>query len=277
MKKLTLMLLAISIIGPASVTAQKKKEKKVHPKHMNYFKVPNDIETNEFQIEFKNIVAGQEVAKFAAKVTNNTDGFIIWNRGEGSMMLGEQEYKMSRTKEAVFKPFDSGTKTVEAKGTGMHQEAFSAELGKFEHVPAKGTTHKAEDFDLPASKNSFVTGPFSVNLVNLSKKTDLTAAKFEVTYKGGKYAILDPSKVAVRMSNGQEFANDSRKEKMFLLTRGESKKFTLYFKVPAKVEDMQFANMQIVWNDAFVESAPKEIKVSTVEFEFDPGMTDGKN
>lgn len=271
------MLLAISIIGPASVTAQKKKEKKVHPKHMNYFKVPNDVETNEFQIEFKNIVAGQEVAKFATKVTNNTDGFIIWNRGEGSMMLGEQEYQMSRTKEAVFKPFDSGTKTVEAKGTGMHQEAFSAELGKFEHVPAKGTLHKAEDFDLPASKNSFVTGPFSVNLVNLSKKTDLTAAKFEVTYKGGDYAILDPSKVAVRMSNGQEFANDARKEKMFLLERGESKKFTLYFKVPAKVEDMQFANMQIVWNEAFVESAAQEIKVPAVEFEFDPGMTDGKN
>lgn len=268
-------MLALAVIGPTSLFAQKKK--KVSPKHINYFKEPVSVDNDKFNLELKDIVAGQEMAKFRAKLTNNTDGFIIWNRDEGKMKLGEQEVGMSRTKEVVVKPFDSEGKTVEARGTGLHEETFSADLGKFETVSSKGTVHKASDFDLPASKNSFDTGPFSVNLVNLSKKTDLTAAKFEVTYKGSKYAILDPSKVAVRMSNGQEFANDARKEKMFLLTRGEDKKFTLYFKVPAKVEDMQFANMQIVWNDAFVESDPKEIKVEGVTFEFDPGLTDGKN
>lgn len=269
------MMLAITLVGSTSVFAQKKKKQSA--KHVNYFKIPDPIEKDEFKIEFKDIIAGQEVAKFRTKVTNNTDGYLIWNRKDGKMKLGDQEVQMSRDKEVIIKPFDSQGKTVEGRGTGLHAEVFFASLGKFEIVPREGTVHKAEDFDLPASKNSFETGPFSVNLVNLSKKTDLTAAKFEVTYKGSSYAILDPSKVAVRMSNGQEFANDARKEKMFLLERGEKKKFTLYFKVPAKVEDMQFANMQIVWNEAFVESKAKPVNVEGVEFKFDPGMTDGKN
>ena len=114
-------------------------------------------------------------------------------------------------------------------------------------------------------------------MTNLSKKTDLTAVKFECTYKGGAFGIIDPSKVSVRMSNGQEFANSMRKEKKHLLERGEKKKFTLYFDVPANVEDMQFANMEIVWNECFVESKAEEFEIPTVNFEFDPGMTAGKN
>lgn len=254
-----------------------KKELKALAEHVNHFKTPDEISTDEVAITIKDPIARMDQAKFRAKVINNTEDFILWDLSKASIEIAGQSLSTTKSKRMIIKPFKDESKTLEVRGSDLHVESYSANLGKFSRVPLKGNVQQADDFALPASQNSFSTGPFTCNMTSISKKTDLTAAKFECTYKGGSFGIIDPSKVAVRMSNGQEFANSMRKEKMHLLERGEKKKFTLYFEVPAKVEDMQFANMEIVWNACLVESKAVPAEVPMVKFEFDPGKTAGKN
>lgn len=273
----TVLLSIVAISGMAQDKPLSKKELKALAEHVNHFKTPDEISTDAVSITFKDPIARMDQAKFRAKVTNNTEGFIVWDLSKASLDIAGQSLNATKSKTSIIKPFGNDGKTLEVRGSNLHVESYSANLGKFSQVPLKGNVQKADDFALPASQNSFSTGPFTCNMTSISKKTDLTAAKFECTYKGGAFGIIDPSKVAVRMSNGQEFANSMRKEKTHLLERGEKQKFTLYFEVPAKVEDMQFANMEIVWNGCLVESKAMPVEVPAVKFEFDPGKTAGKN
>lgn len=254
-----------------------KKELKALAEHVNHFKTPDEISTNDVSVIVKDPIARMDQAKFRAKVVNNTEDFILWDLSKASFDIAGQKLSTTKSKTMVIKPFKDESKTLEVRGSDLHVDSYSATFGEFKRIPLKGDVQKADDFALPASQNSFSTGPFTCNMTSISKKTDLTAVKFECTYKGGAFGIIDPSKVAVRMSNGQEFANSLRKEKTHLLERGEKKKFTLFFEVPAKVEDMQFANMEVVWNACFVESKAVPSEVPGVKFEFDPGKTAGKN
>ena len=277
LRALVTVSLAIMIVLPSVAQKRSKDQKGKKEYKLHLFKKPTDITTDDISISMKDAMAESEVIKFRAKVTNNTEDFIIWDLGQASIKANGESKATTKTKAVVIGPFKDKGKTLEIVGSGLKVDEFSANLGGFVRVPVKGKTMSAPDFALPASQNSFSTGPFSCNMTHLKKKTDLTTARFDCTYKGKTYGLIDPSKVAVRMSNGQEFANVMRKEKSHLLKRGEKEKFTLYFEVPAKVEDMQFANMQIVWNDCFVESKGVDLKTPTADFELDPGLTEGKN
>lgn len=277
------ILLATIIFSVATVSSMaqdkplSKKEQKALEEHINYFKTQKDIETDVVNVSIKDPVARLTLAKFRAKVTNNTEDFILWDISEASFDIAGHSLETTKSKTSTIKPFGDEAKTLEVRGSDLHVDSYSANVGKLSRVPLKGNAHKADDFALPASQNSFSTGPFTCNMTSVSKKTALTAAKFECTYKGGSFGIINPSKVAVRMSNGQEYANAMRKEKIQLLERGDKKKFTLYFEVPGRVEDMQFANMLIVWNDCFIESKAVPVEVPSMKFELDPGLTAGKN
>ena len=62
-----------------------------------------------------------------------------------------------------------------------------------------------------------------------------------------------------------------------MLFKGEEDKFTLYFYVPATVTDMQFANMQVVWKNTFVDCPVSSIDPIKINFAIDRGFTIGKN
>jgi hypothetical protein len=39
---------------------------------------------------------------------------------------------------------------------------------------------------------------------------------------------------------------------------------------------MQFANIEVIWNDTYVEATPESIPVATIDVAWDPGLTDAK-
>jgi hypothetical protein len=135
---------------------------------------------------------------------------------------------------------------------------------------------QAPDFMLPASVNQFTVGDFTIELVNISKKTQETAVKFKVTYTGNGMGLVDPKNLGVKLESGQVFANDKR-DKGIVLAKGESDTFTALFHIEGRIADMQFANMQIVWNDTFKNAELKKIDGTTLNLVLDPGMTAGKN
>ena len=81
----------------------------------------------------------------------------------------------------------------------------------------------------------------------------------------------------MKIESGQVFANAASKSKERMLSRGEEDNFTFIAEIPGKIVDMQFANMKLVWNKAFVKTQSVPFQVGSTAFTVDPGLTDGKN
>jgi len=272
--KTTTLLVSLLLIFTSLINAQN-----VSPKHVNYYKTPESIETNNYKIDISNIVSKTEYAKFGIKITNIGTDYIMFNKGASEFVYKNGKYS-DKEKIVYILPTKSKTKTIKATGTNMfHTDTINLVLKGLYIIPAKGKTVKAENFKLPASKNSFIAGNFRIKLLKLKQETQETYAKFECTYIGDEIGIVDPTKLSVKIDGKEEFeyANDNKKAKPELLRKGEKVKFSVYFHIPAKISDMQFAVLKINWNDTFQESVAKEVKSKTINFIVDEGLTNGKN
>lgn len=272
MKKITLFLAVLMIATLAF--SQKKND----PKYTIYYKDVAPIKTNDITIEIVDAVAQAAFSKFKIKITNNTGDYILYKPSESIFKYERNEYHPT-DKDMIIGPFEKESKVLDIKeGEGLQADQFRFIIKGFYKIPANGTNYSATDFNLPASTNDFTTGPFQCHLLNLKKTTAETFAEFKVTYTGDFYGIVNPSKLAVKIESGQEFANENKRNKAILLTKGESKNFNVIFRIPGKIADMQFANMKIVWNNTFSEAASGPIEVPTeIVMEADPGKTAGKN
>ncbi|MCC6401533.1 MAG: hypothetical protein IT227_12290 [Flavobacteriales bacterium] len=265
------LLAAAAVMAAISLHAQK-----VDPKHTNFYRIPEPIETEAIRIEFKDPVAQLALCKVRVEFTNKTSDILMIKASEIVFTVGGATYS-PKDRDFVIRPNDKINRTLEVTGGNMHHDAFSVKFGGASRVSRSEGKVSVPDFDIPPSKNSFTVGNFEVNLVSMDKETAKTAAKFKVVYRGSKVALVDPSRTALRIESGQEFANASSKSKEVILSQGEDDAFTVWGEIPGKIVDMQFANMKLVWNDAFREVTPKPIKMGTVDFAIDPGLTEGKN
>ena len=259
--------LGLSLLAPAQ---------KTDPKHTNYYKVPPPIETPEMLVEFKDPVAQMAMCKVRVQFTNKTPDYLLINASEIKFTIAGNSYS-PKDRDFLIKPNDNISRTLEVTGSDLHADAFTLDFGGLSRVPRAGKAATLDDFDLPASQNTVGSGPFQLNLLNLEKTTAKTVAKFKVTYNGDKIALIDPSQVAVKIESGQQFANAASKSKEIMLSRGEEDTFNVIAEIPGKIVDMQFANMKLVWNKAFVETSAVPFRAGGASFALDPGLTQGKN
>ncbi len=273
MNKIILYMLLL-LVTATPVFAQK--EKKVDPKHINFFKDAK-VETDDYIVEVFDVIARAEEAKFRIKITNKTNDYLIWNPSESVFKFEFGEFK-PKEKEVVIKPNDKESKTLNVSGdTRFHVESFSLDVKGITKVASTGSMVQAPDFQLPASMNDFNAGPFKVSLLAVSKTTDLTSGSFRVSYTGNEIGLVDANKIAVRTEKEQEFASARTDYKIQLLKKGDDDKFNFYFKVPASHVDMQLTTLWVIFRNAFQESKKVPVAGTTVAFEFDPALTKEKN
>ena len=275
MRKITL-LLATVLISSIALNAQKKKD----PKYEHHFKAPESIVTDEYSVEFSNIQSQAEFCKMAIKVSNNTNDFLIFEKGKSVFNFEFGEYS-DKKKQIIIKPNDSKKRVLTAVGSEKFQvEKFSLNVDGFSVVPVKGTVSEMEDFQVPANTNSVSSDLFDVKLnpKKTSLKTQGSVLQFECTYKGNEVGLLDPSRIVIKVEGTEkEYANNDSKSEIRMMKKGDKIKFKTKFFIPGRIADMQFANMIISWKDAFVETKTKKLEGKKVNFEIDPGMTNGKN
>jgi hypothetical protein len=155
---------------------------------------------------------------------------------------------------------------------------YSFVVGGLYKVAAGTKGIPTPDFKLPPSTNEFTTGGFTVYMTKLTKETDVTEVKYKCTYNGDKIGIVFPSKTAIKMPDGNEYANAKKKASPILLQKGETDNFTLKWErmEGGKTMDMQKAEMYIKWNDAFAEVTPEKMSVETLNIEFDEVTSNAK-
>ena len=268
-KKVLLIMLCLVLTGATMVYGQ-------DPKHKIFYKDVPEIQKDEYSIQISDAVSEKVFTKMKLNITNKTPDYLIYKPAEAVFHYEHGNYSPTK-KMDIISPMERDSKVIEVSGGDkFHVDKLSVDLNFFYRLPSTGTPQSADDFNLPASVNDFNAGNFKCTLQKLNKTTKETTAVFNCTYMGKDYGIVDPGKLSVKLEDGKEFAND-KKSKPKVLEPGEDIKITAAFFVPAKVADMQFANMKIVWKNTFIESKAVKISGSTFNLEIDPGKTEGKN
>ena len=276
----TKMLIAFLLLlaGPAisqSVTGYEKV----------YYSNPDPIipfEETDISIEFKNAVAQFDHCKFGIKIVNNTNDYLVFD-SQKSIFRYPFGDKHPTVKPIVIKPNKTKTKTLLVKGgEEFLQKTFEFRLlESMRKIPTKGDVVTAEDFALPAAKNSFTAGDFKVVLKKYTATTKEAKAIFECTYTGNNIGLVNPSNLSVTAKRKKTnemvtYANDDKKGETSIVRKGEKIKFAAVFHIPGKIVDMQFATMNIIWNDTFVETMEWPVEGPTVLFEMDEALSNEK-
>lgn len=285
MKKSNIILCTMVIFLFSSETMLAQKEAKADPKHQNIY-TETKVETDELIIEIIDPNAQMEFSKMKIRITNKTNDYILYKPDETEFVFdfGTVHPKggnaLVNGKNELIEPRGSNSRVITASGDNrFHVESFTINFKGFYRIPAEGKVYPAPDFQLPASSNDFKTGPFKVLMTNVEQKTQQTSVRFKVSYTGDNkhYGFVQQGKVVCKIASGQEYAMVNSKDKTVMLASGEEDKFNVYYQIPAKVVDMQFATMNLVWKDTFIESEIIPMKSETVKMTLDAGKTAGKN
>lgn len=244
---------------------------------------PQDLsgENINVTLDIKNIVAQKDNAKFALKVINNGEDFIMFIPKESTFKYASGEMHPDE-KTIIVEPTKNKSKTINVVGgQELRVENFEYVANGFYRVPVDGTVAEAEEFQLPAAKNNFTAGNFNVVLKSYKATTAEAKAQFEVTYKGKDIAIVNPANLSVRAKKNKSeetvmYANDEKKSDPEILMPGDKMKFNATFHIEGRIVDMQFATMHIIWNNTFTETKAEPIESLTFPMSWDPGVTEGK-
>ena len=275
MKKIHLYLFVFLVFVSELTFAQKPDS----PDHTNCYQEIT-METFDVKIEITDGISKIDFLKVKVKLTNNTTDYIIYKPKESSFIITGKTFPIS-DRLLLISPLGKGSRVLDVKGNGtnVHVQDFSFNLKGLGRININTPFVPAPNFLLPVSTNEFTVGNFKIQMLKLDKQTDETKVKFKVTYLGNEYGLVTPTSLAVKTDKTAltEYANADNKQDAFLLSKGESETFTASFKIPGKVVDMQFANMEIIWRDTFKDCKAILLDDLTTEITVDEGKTAAKN
>jgi hypothetical protein len=272
MQKITLFLSTFLFVSE-SLFAQ------IDTKKTNFysdFKIP---ETNSIQLGIKNPIAKFNFAKLDLEILNKSENFVLFKPEEFIFRFSDGDYHSEeKLNDGIVYPGSKKSPTLKVdNGNSFLEESFIFFPSGIYVFPAKGNIVEAENFHLPVSKNSFEAGKFKIVLLKLKKETDETALQFSCEYFGDKIGLISPSNAVIKTTDNTEWANAKVNDKTLVLFKGESKKITLIFTIPAGYFDMQTAEMDILWKNVFSESETTHIEIAPVKIVLDDVKSNEKN
>ena len=228
----------------------------------------------------KNPISKFNYSKFELIIENNSDFFVLFSKPEKCIFKFGSEKKSPSPKRIrkIIRPERKISPTLKVTGGSNFL------IEKYEFIPGgifkfsqEGEITEAPDFHLPANKNEFSFGDFKVRMLKIKKETKETVVQFKCTYNGDKIALISPSKTVIKTKDGKEWANQRAKDKTKVLMKNEDVKIKLVFKIPGKIVDMQFAEMDILWKNTFSETELIQVDFDSNFIKIDPVKTAEKN
>lgn len=244
--------------------------------HANHFE-DVDPSGKEVAVGISDAWARDAEAKIKMHVENQTDDFVLVKLESVSADFGGQVLTTGDDKVKVFGPGDKGARVLDFQGSGLHVEKGALKVDGLYRVDADAPVEKIPDFRLPIAKKSFDTKNLDCSVAGKAKMTtDETTVKFKCQFTGKGLAIVDESKIQVRLEDGQMFGNLSGGESEGVLPL---KNFTMKVKlqIERRVVDMQFATLMLVFNDAVRVGTPQEIAMVEVPLTLSAEKTEAAN
>ncbi len=265
------LLMAGLLFMAASVIAKDKGYKKIFYNNAK-------TEVSGVTIETEDAVSTGAELKFKLRIVNNTNNYILYKPHESKFVVDGKEITVSE-RAVLVAPNESGSRVVNIKGEGYNSvKQYAYLLDGLYSIPADTKGIPTPDFMLPAARNDFKTGNFGCDLIKVKKESGGTHVRFDCKYTGDKVGFIFPSKVAVKMPDNHEYANQKRNAPGIMLERGENDHFTLEWD---RMEggsrmDMQKVDMFIRWNDAYAEVVPTKMSSTKLELVMNEELTNEK-
>ena len=269
-------LLIISLLVCTITGFSQKNEKEI--KYEKIYYNETKYETNEFSIGFVDAVATDAEIKFKVRITNKSGDFILYKPEESKFKIDGKESSPTE-KWVVVEPFGSASRVINLKGTGYNTiKNYSFVVGGLYRIPENKKGIATPDFRLPPSQNQFSSGNFNCTMSKLSKETDKTAVKFKCVYTGDQIGIIYPSRISVKMPDGNDYATAQTNPEPILLYKGEDAAFVAEWNrmQGGASMDMQKVEMLLRWNDTFTENAVLKTEGSSVDFTFNEALSNEK-
>lgn len=273
MKQAIFLIAAIGFFSFAM--AQKKGNEDVYEK---IFYKDFTIETGGIIVTVVDAFSNDVETKFKLRITNKTNDYILYKPSESKFVIDGKEMKPDE-KWLMIQPDDNASRVINIKGSTYNTiKNYSFVMDGLYKIIMDEKGAAAPDFKLPPAQNDFKAGNFSCNLLKLKKETHEVNAKFTCKYSGDKIGFFNPSKTAVKMPDGNEYANANKKNKTTVLMKGDDDDFTLNWErmQGGKAMDMQMVEMFILWRNAFTEGTPEKMKTETLPMEFDEPKSNEK-
>ena len=278
MKKTILTLAAASVLSGAAIAQKEVKYEKLYYKDMTK-------ETDDITIVVDNAVSTDGETKFKLKIVNKTNNFLIYKPAESKFIVNGKEMK-SKEKVLVIKPNGSDFRIINLKGDKFNSmKTYSFVLDGLYSVSPESKGIEAPEFKLPPTNNDFKAGSFNCSMTKLYKESDATDVKFKCSYNGSKIGFIDPSKAAVKMPDGNDYAAKKQSGGLLgggsgpiMLMKGDEESFNLKWDrmEGGKKMDMQKVEMTILWRETFSESSPVKMNAETLVMEFDEVVSNAK-
>lgn len=253
-------------------------QSKYASKYEFHYKDVPEFETDDYTLKITGAEAQQTFTKFKIQISNKSIDYLVVRLGEISFIYDFGKLN-PKDREFIIEPGGSLSKVVSVSSPDkdFHIKSLSVNISGIYKLKKNGKVINMPDFQLPANKNVVKYENISCKLNNLKKKTDQTAVQFKCTYSGNDYLLVNPINVTAKIEDGREFAGVYGKDKVKILQKNDNIKFTLYYEIQAKIVDMQFAKLNIVWHNAFIESKLEPIKGTDIKLELDEEKTQAKN
>ena len=225
------------------------------------------------------MVAVPTELKLKVKIMNTGSDFISLHTGQCVFEVNGKKMPVEEDL-VVVGPNESKGKVIRTVGTNLNDiRSFKFKLGGLSRVE-QSSPLIVEAFRLPASENSFMAGPFRMDLEKVSKTTKATQVVFKATYEGeNDFGVIYPSNISVLMPDGKTYASMKTRYKHHDVSKGKTVDFiALWESMPGGAEnDMQKVDMMIQFNKVFFETSSKEIPDYNLEFNFDENLTRAAN
>ena len=109
------------------------------------------------------------------------------------------------------------------------------------------------------------------------KSTQTTKIVTTIKNNSKDYLFIYPSRVALKMPDGNTYTSTNSKEVIIIAPNKSSKVTYKWGRMPGgKVNDMQLVAMNLMFKDVFYFSTTKSMDSFSVDIEWDQALTDAK-
>jgi len=243
-----------------------------------WYKDVSPVETDNYNIRFFDMHSQEDFCLVRAEIVNKTQDFLTLERSETTFTIDGNSQNLA-PKKWLIKPL--ATKKVALKTApmpGLPAEQVSVVFRGLSTIPVKGALPDLESYQLPDTKKIISTDNLTVKLTRMSKKTKITECTFEVKNIGKEPVLFDHTRVTCTAEgNDNNWPTKGATKGYRVLWPTKDVGFHLSFSIPGQIVDMQFANMLIHWNEAFIVSSLVDEESTEFLLEMDLGKTEGKN
>ncbi len=235
------------------------------------------VTQDDFDILVKNIIDYKDILKFALKVTNKSNCFIVYDKGKSKFIIdGKTLPANSKTK--LISVSNSKTQTIDTDRSGLKKlESFGFLLDGLFILKEKEPSIEVVTFEIPMSKKDFSFGDVTCIVSIPVRKSQKMTVKIAMNNKGKDYIVVQPFRVGLKMPDGKIYTSKNVKEIIVLAPQSKKNMTLKWDRMPkGNLNDMQKVDMNLIFNEVFFYTEKTKLDPLTVNLIWDEKLTDEK-